>query len=248
MEQEKREKTAPESRQQPAANRYIAVMVLVGVLLSLTVVAGALFLLRSGAGIVPAPTAETSPGVSTATSAGTAAELGVAGNHVDSVPASGNSIPRPACPDGPVAGVGLPCLGAETVPAAGGISEQRRLEDAAADALDEGIAVVNLWAWWCEPCRQELPYLEELAQQHPEWTVVGVHADKDAQRGASLLTELGVDLPSYQDDSNLFAGTHSLPGVIPITVVVKDGKIVGKYIKTFASTAELEEAVRRSIG
>jgi len=147
--------------------------------------------------------------------------------------ASTSDVPqRPDCPPGPVAGVELPCLGGE---------------EAGDEATDEGISLVNIWAWWCEPCREELPYLEEISQSHPEWNVVGVHADANAGNGAAFLNDLGVDMPSYQDESNLFAGTLGLPGVIPITLLVVDGEVQEQFIQPFKSAEEIETSVTEAL-
>ncbi|WP_244977414.1 TlpA family protein disulfide reductase [Corynebacterium lizhenjunii] len=134
---------------------------------------------------------------------------------------------RPDCPTGPIAGVDLPCLG-------GG--------DTGASA-SSGVTVVNVWAWWCQPCRKELPPLMEVAERHPEWTVVGVHADANAANGAAFLEELGLELASYQDDANTFAGTLGLPGVVPITLVLRDGEVVGTIVQAMDSAAEIEARI-----
>ena len=39
------------------------------------------------------------------------------------------------------------------------------------------INIVNLWATWCEPCRQEMPVLSNFAQTHPEIGVIGIALD-----------------------------------------------------------------------
>ena len=132
---------------------------------------------------------------------------------------------RPKCPEGPLAGVDLPCLGAASTAAA------------------KNVQIVTVWAWWCEPCRTELPFFEDLARAHPTWNVVGVHADANAANGAALLSDLQVDIPSYQDDDGAFAGELGLPGVIPITLVVRDGTVEEKFVKPFDSAEDLEEAV-----
>ena len=126
---------------------------------------------------------------------------------------------RPDCA-GSALGVELPCLGGENVPATG--KKQ----------------IVNVWAWWCVPCREELPLLQEYQQNHPEVEVVLVQADKDAAKGAALLDELNITLPSFQDSENLFAGTKSLPSVIPITLTEET-----THIQAFTSMEELEAAL-----
>ncbi|GAB2502482.1 Thiol-disulfide oxidoreductase ResA [Corynebacterium atrinae] len=134
---------------------------------------------------------------------------------------------RPTCPPGGAGGVELPCLGAE----------------AAEVGVDRPVTVVNVWAWWCGPCRDELPYLDEFAQAHPEYEVVGVHADPNAGNGAALLNELGISLPSFQDADNTFAGTLGLPGVIPITVVFEGNAQIAMFPRTFNSAEEIYQAV-----
>ncbi|WP_311390301.1 TlpA family protein disulfide reductase [Corynebacterium haemomassiliense] len=132
---------------------------------------------------------------------------------------------RPDCP----AGLDLPCLGG----------------DVAGEAKE--ITVVNVWAWWCQPCRAELPAVEEFARTHPEYTVVGVHADQNAGNGAALLEEIGVDLPSYQDDSGAFAAEQGLPPVVPVTVVLRGGEQVAVFAKEFTSAEELAAAVQGAL-
>lgn len=133
---------------------------------------------------------------------------------------------RPDCPGSGVGGVDLPCLG--------GRDSGQKPQD---------ITVVNVWAWWCEPCREELPALDEFARTHPDYTVVGVHADTNAANGAALLNDLDVQMPSYQDGENAFAGAHGLPGVVPVTVVFRGEERVGVLGKGFSSSSEIAQAV-----
>ena len=146
--------------------------------------------------------------------------------------ASQQEVPqRPDCPAGAVAGVELECLGGA----------------ATGKPADEGVSVVNVWAWWCEPCREELPYLQDVADAHPDWQVVGVHADKNAGNGAAFLNDLDVELPSFQDSDNKFAGELGLPGVVPVTVVLKDGEVREQFPQPFSSATEIEKAVEEAI-
>ena len=195
--------------------KNLVAITLAAVVLTIAVVAGAVYLLRSPSpgGIAAAPPAEP------------ATEVGA--------PAADTEIPtRPDCPAPGVGGIVLPCLGGENGPA---------------DPTTAEITVVNVWAWWCGPCRDELPYFEELAAQHPEYTVVGVHADHNPGNGAAFLNDLDLDLPSYQDDDNTFAGTLGLPGVIPLTLVFQGTEQLALYPQTFASTADIAAAVDQAL-
>ena len=146
---------------------------------------------------------------------------------------------RPDCPGPTVGGVELPCLGGGDSGAQNNGADHKGADGVSSD----GITVVNVWAWWCEPCRAELPALDEFAREHPEYTVVGVHADTNAANGAALLNDLGVELPSYQDSSNAFAGTQGLPGVVPVTVVFRGEEKVGVLGRGFSSSSEIARAV-----
>lgn len=213
--------------------KSVVLSVVVAIVLTIGVIVAAMSILNSDSGSTPEDVnAEGTVAEETAaTKASGQAEVGEETSSSNSAP---DNVPqRPDCPAGPVAGVELPCLGGD-------------MGDA--KATDEGISIVNIWAWWCEPCREELPYLEQVAESHPEWNVVGVHADRNAGNGAAFLNDLGVDLPSYQDDSNLFAGTLALPGVIPITLLVVDGEVQERFIRPFTSAEEIETSVTEALG
>ncbi|WP_293790871.1 TlpA disulfide reductase family protein [uncultured Corynebacterium sp.] len=122
-------------------------------------------------------------------------------------------------------------------------------ETSLAEQLAGKPTVVNVWAWWCAPCREELPTIQQLADKHPEWNVVGVHLDAKAQAGADMLRDLGVDtLPSYQDSNHTFDSAANLPKVVPLTVVYNpDGTRARLYAQTFHGAEELEEAVQKAL-
>lgn len=211
--------------------KSVVLSVVFAIVLTIGVFFAAMSILNSDSGSTP-------EGVNAedtvAEDAATAEASGQAEEETSSSNSARDNVPqRPDCPAGPVVGVELPCLGGDM---------------GYAKATDEGISIVNIWAWWCEPCREELPYLEKVAESHPEWNVVGVHADRNAGNGAAFLNDLGVDLPSYQDDSNLFAGTLALPGVIPITLLVVDGEVQERFIRPFTSAEEIETSVTEALG
>ncbi|MCF4005745.1 TlpA family protein disulfide reductase [Corynebacterium uropygiale] len=141
-------------------------------------------------------------------------------------PQSAAAGSRPDCPSVDLGKVQLDCLGGHAD---------------AAPARD--VTVVNLWAWWCAPCREELPVLDEYARKHPEYAVVGAHVDPQGQAGADFLTETGVSLPSLADPTEQLAITYGLPKAVPITLVFREGKLAGMFPQVFHSVEDLDAAV-----
>ena len=111
-------------------------------------------------------------------------------------------------------------------------------------------AVVNLWAYWCAPCREELPALAEYAARAGDAvTVLTVNKDKNQEAALDLLAELGVRLPGVQDGGARVAAAVSAPNVLPVTVLVRaDGSVAAVLAVPFASADEIAAAVREHLG
>lgn len=65
--------------------------------------------------------------------------------------------------------------------------------------------LLNLWATWCVPCRQEMPALDALEQKlgGPDFQVVAVNIDtRDLQKPKTFLNEIGVKKLAYFADGN----------------------------------------------
>ncbi|GAB2582128.1 hypothetical protein Aab01nite_59390 [Paractinoplanes abujensis] len=66
-----------------------------------------------------------------------------------------------------------------------------------------GPAVINLWASWCGPCRDELPVMQSLADRAAgRLTVLGVDTGDHRDKGASFATDAGVRLPTLFDEKS----------------------------------------------
>jgi thiol-disulfide isomerase/thioredoxin len=119
-----------------------------------------------------------------------------------------------------------------------------------AKALADRTTVLNLWAYWCGPCREELPAMAEYQQRvGPDVTVVTVHQDENETAALSLLAELGVRLPTLQDGRRLVAAALRVPNVMPATVVLRaDGSVAEVLPRSFASADEIAAAVVPKIG
>ncbi|WP_156448516.1 TlpA disulfide reductase family protein, partial [Mycobacterium sp. NAZ190054] len=96
-----------------------------------------------------------------------------------------------------------------------------------AAALAGRPAVVNLWAYWCGPCTDELPAMAEYQRRAgPAVTVLTVHQDENESAALLRLSELGVHLPTVQDGRRTIAAALQVPNVMPATVVLRaDGSV-----------------------
>ena len=110
-------------------------------------------------------------------------------------------------------------------------------------------AVLNLWAYWCAPCRQELPALAEYQRRvGSAQTVITVHQDENEGAGLALLADLGVALPTLQDGSRRIAAALRVPNVMPTTVVLRaDGTVAAILPRAFADADEIADAVRKAL-
>jgi thiol-disulfide isomerase/thioredoxin len=110
--------------------------------------------------------------------------------------------------------------------------------------------VLNLWAYWCAPCAEELPAMAEYQRRAgPDVTVLTVHQDENEAAALLRLAELGVRLPTLQDGRRLIAAAFRVPNVMPATVVLRaDGSVAEVRPRSFASADEIAAAVDPKIG
>ena len=105
--------------------------------------------------------------------------------------------------------------------------------------------VLNLWAYWCVPCRAELPAMAEYQRRTgPAVSVVTVHQDENEAAALALLAELGVRLPTLQDSDRRVAVALHVPNVMPATVVLAaDGSVARILPQSFSGADEIAAAV-----
>ncbi len=116
-----------------------------------------------------------------------------------------------------------------------------------ADALGDGPTLVNVWATWCEPCREELPLLAEYAARPDAVRVVTVQVQSSQEDGLRLLADLGVRLPALHDGEGATGPVRKalrVPAGLPASYVVEDGeaRLVTKP-RLFTSIDEIVNAV-----
>ena len=63
------------------------------------------------------------------------------------------------------------------------------------------VVMVNFWATWCGPCRQEMPQLNRLYEKYKSsgFVLLGVNVDDDTAKAAEVAAKLGVTFPVLLD-------------------------------------------------
>jgi thiol-disulfide isomerase/thioredoxin len=165
------------------------------------------------------------------------------GGTTPAAPTTTWSAPLRACPDQP----DEPAAGEQTLPAV-------ELACPGGGTLDLGRApgvptVVNLWASWCGPCREELPLVQQLADLAGDRvSVVGVISKDGVPQADSFATDAGATFPSAYDRDGLLMDELGV-NVLPFTYLVDaDGALVHTEVGPAASVEELRALVAEHLG
>ncbi len=117
------------------------------------------------------------------------------------------SLPAMAvAPQGPAPGFRLETLDGKSV----------ALED-----LKGQVVMINFWASWCGPCRQEMPLLDKLYAKYKPmgFTLLGVNVEPDPKLATGFLEKTPVTFPILLDKDSSVSKLYQVAGM-PSTVIV----------------------------
>jgi thiol-disulfide isomerase/thioredoxin len=96
------------------------------------------------------------------------------------------------------------------------------------------IVLLNIWATWCVPCREEMPALDKLDTKlgGKDFQVVAVNIDKGgADKAAAFLKETGVThLALYTDPSGKLFATLKAVGMPTTLIVDRNGREIARLV------------------
>jgi peroxiredoxin len=96
--------------------------------------------------------------------------------------------------------------------------------------LQGDVVMINFWATWCGPCRQEMPHLEALYQRYSSlgFTLLGVNVEDDLKGAEAWLAETPVSFPILFDSQNDVTKLYDVIAMPSTVLVDRTGNI--RYI------------------
>ena len=123
-----------------------------------------------------------------------------------------------------------PAATAQPVAAVMGADVGNQLPDFTTDLIGGGeftlsahrgqVVMINLWATFCTPCVEELPYFDQLKTAHPDMEILAIHHLTGAKKAEKFLSDKGWDHLSFAKDSkekglfDLVNGSEAMPQTI----------------------------------
>jgi len=114
-------------------------------------------------------------------------------------------------------------------------------------ALSGKVVIVDFWATWCAPCKEELPELEKFHKKYAAkgLAIVGVSIDKEAGVVKPFLDKLKISFPVVHDGAHSLAGKYSPPRMPSSYIVDKKGIV--RYVHggyRASDAAEFEKQIQ----
>ena len=111
------------------------------------------------------------------------------------------------------------------------------------------VAVVNVWASWCAPCRAEAPTLVALSEKYTDVAFIGILTRDNPVNAEAFERRFAIPYPTLIDDSVLIGFRKSLPAnAIPSTVVIDKNGNVAARISGQVTVASLSEVIEKVSG
>ena len=94
------------------------------------------------------------------------------------------------------------------------------------------VVLVNFWATWCGPCKEEMPSLARLQQQldPKKFVLLTVTTDLQRQGIAQFLSHVGVTVPVLFDEDQEVSRSFMVRGLPTTIVIAQDGMLAGRAV------------------
>jgi peroxiredoxin len=89
------------------------------------------------------------------------------------------------------------------------------------------VVMLNFWASWCGPCRQEMPLLENIYKQYRKsgFTLIGVNVEPDSKAADKWLEQTPVTFPVIYDKESTVSKSYDVSGMPSTVIIDRKGNI-----------------------
>jgi thiol-disulfide isomerase/thioredoxin len=89
------------------------------------------------------------------------------------------------------------------------------------------VVMINFWASWCAPCRQEMPLLEEIYKKYSDlgFTLLAVNVEEDSSKAGELLRDIPVTFPVLYDNTNRVTKLYKVVAMPSTVIIDRDGNL-----------------------
>ena len=89
------------------------------------------------------------------------------------------------------------------------------------------VVLVNFWATWCGPCKQEMPHLNRLYDKYRSsgFVLLGVNVDEDARQASGTAAKYGLHFPVLFDADKAVVKLYDLNSMPATVLIDRDGKV-----------------------
>jgi peroxiredoxin len=89
------------------------------------------------------------------------------------------------------------------------------------------VVLVNFWATWCGPCRQEMPHLNRIYDKYRAsgFVLLGVNIDDDPRAAADLAAKLGLRFPVLLDTDKQVSRAYDMSAMPATLLIDRDGRV-----------------------
>ncbi len=89
------------------------------------------------------------------------------------------------------------------------------------------VVMINFWATWCGPCRQEMPLLEQMYKKYQAmgFTLLGVNVEPDPSGAENWLKETPVSFPILFDRENRVSKLYNVSGMPSSVLIDRKGNV-----------------------
>ena len=89
------------------------------------------------------------------------------------------------------------------------------------------VVMLNFWASWCGPCRQEMPLLDEMSKRYSSagFVLYGVNVEEDNTDAKKLIQQLGVTFPILYDAESKASSLYNVDAMPTTVLIDKKGEI-----------------------